>query len=378
LKRDRLLSATVWLAALVAGALYGGAALLHPTPAGAQGTAQPVSVEMDENGNQWYFTPNQIAVSAGTARFTFHNAGTRRHNFVVEALNLRIPDLDAGATAEASFTFANPGTYDFICDLPTHAARGMTGKLVVAPAGAAPAVPAAPAAQATGTTGTQGAQPAGQQTPAGAQTTRPAQATAGTTGAPGTTGSAAGATVLGAPATGMPLFVSLAIHIPAAISWLGVVLYQAVVGAVPFLTTAQRADLLQRPRWLILAAIPLFVITGTYQAIHNPFVTLTDFQTAEAFRATSAYAQALFYKHGFVLLSMALTLAVTFWLAPLLARSATTESLAGSGDKAPEGAGALGAIGTAGASRLPLVAWANVAACLALLLCVAVMVFQLH
>jgi plastocyanin len=373
LKRDHLLSATVRLAALVAGALFGGAALLHPTPAGAQGTAQPVSVEMDENGNQWFFTPNQIAVPAGSVRFTFHNAGSRRHNFVVEALNLRIPDVDAGATAEASFTFANPGTYDFLCDLPTHAARGMTGKLVVGPAGAGPA---APAAQATAPPG---GQPAGQQTPAGAQATRPAQATPGTTGA---TGSATGATVLGAPATGMPLFVSLAIHIPAAITWLGVVLYQAVVGAVPFLTTVQRADLLQRPRWLVLAAIPLFVVTGTYQTINNPFVTLTDFQTAEAFRATSAYAQALFYKHGFVLLSMALTLAVTFWLAPLLARSAATESLTGSGEKAgdrvPAGAGALGAIGTAGAGRIPLVAWANVAACLALLLCVAVMVFQLH
>jgi hypothetical protein len=75
---------------------------------------------------------------------------------------------------------------------------------------------------------------------------------------------------------------------------------------------------------------------------------------------------------------MALTLAVTFWLAPLLARESAAADLAGSGDKAPGRAGALGAIGIAGAGRLPLVAWANVAACLALLLCVAVMVFQLH
>ena len=107
------------------------------------------------------------------------------------------------------------------------------------------------------------------------------------------------------------------------------VLYQAVVSAVPYLSTAQRADLLQRPRWLIVAAIPLFFLTGTYQTIFNPFVTITDFQTAEAFRATSAYAQALFWKHGFVLLSMALTLTVTFWIAPRMAKVGTTRSAAG-------------------------------------------------
>ncbi|HVG98740.1 MAG TPA: hypothetical protein VNK05_17670, partial [Chloroflexota bacterium] len=176
--------------------------------------------------------------------------------------------------------------------------------------------------------------------------------------------------------SGLPLFVSLAIHIPAAISWLGVVLYQAVVSAVPYLSTAQRADLLQRPRWLIVAAIPLFFLTGTYQTIFNPFVTITDFQTAEAFRATSAYAQALFWKHGFVLLSMALTLTVTFWIAPRMAKAGTAAGVAGGAGGATTVT--VGADAAPGGSRVSLLAWANVAACLALLLCVAVMVFQLH
>ncbi len=113
------------------------------------------------------------------------------------------------------------------------------------------------------------------------------------------------------------------------------VLYQAVVAAVPYLSVSQRADLLRRPRWLILAVIPLFAITGTYQTINNPFVTITDFETAEAFRATSAYAQALFWKHGFVLLSMALTLAVTFWLAPRMAQSVAPVAIAGGAGPGP-------------------------------------------
>ena len=376
MKRVRLLSTTVWLTLLAGGALtlgVLGAALLWPEPAAAQGTAQPTVVEMGERGNEFFFAPNQLTAPAGTARFTFRNAGTRRHNFVIEALNLRTPDVDAGGTYEASFTFTTPGTFDYICDLPTHAARGMTGKIVVTAAGAAPA-PAtqatAPAAGATTAPGAPGA--TGATGGAGGQA---AQATAPATQA----GAGAGTTaaVQGVSPSGLPLFVSLAIHIPAAISWLGVVLYQAVVSAVPYLSTAQRADLLQRPRWLIVAAIPLFFLTGTYQTIFNPFVTLTDFQTAEAFRATSAYAQALFWKHGFVLLSMALTLTVTFWIAPRMAKVETA------------GAGAAGAAGVAttvtvgedaapGGNRVSLLAWANVAACLALLLCVAVMVFQLH
>jgi hypothetical protein len=341
---------------------------------------------MGERGNAYYFAPDQLSASAGTVSFVFRNVGSREHNFVIEALNLRTPDIAAGATRDASFTFTTPGTYQFICDLPTHAQRGMVGQIVIAAAGAAPAAqattaPAAPAAQATTVPGTTPATvpPTGATQ---ATATRPAQGTV----PPSTSAGSAGAIT----ASGnLPLFVSLAIHIPAAVAWLGVVLYQAVVAAVPYLSVAQRADLLRRPRWLILAVIPLFAITGTYQTINNPFVTLTDFETAEAFRATSAYAQALFWKHGFVLLSMALTLAVTFWLAPRLARSAAPVAVAAAGANPGPGAGATtvtidatgdGAAGAGPASpgRVSLLAWANVAACLALLLCVAVMVFQLH
>jgi plastocyanin len=380
LKRVHLRSATVWLTILAAGALalgVLGAALLWPEPAAAQGTAQPIAVEMGERGAQYYFAPNELTVPAGAARFTIRNNGARRHNFVIEALNMRTPDVDAGASYEATFTFANPGTYDYICDLPTHAARGMTGRIVVTAAGAAPA----PAAQATapappGAPTT--AAPATQATAPAAQATRPAQTTPGAAGA----ATASSASAQGVSPGGLPLFVSLAIHIPAAVSWLGVVLYQAVVGAVPFLTVAQRADLLRRPRWLIVAVIPLFFITGTYQTIFNPFVTLTSFETAEAFRATSPYAQALFWKHGFVLLSMALTLTVTFWLAPRLARAATAPATAPATGAGPAGAGSVAVSGEGApdpaAGRVSLLAWANVAACLALLLCVSVMVFQLH
>ncbi|HEX2516447.1 MAG TPA: cupredoxin domain-containing protein [Chloroflexota bacterium] len=373
--RDRL-TAALRLGVLACGAFALGSNLLAPAPAGAQG--QPITVEMGERGNAYFFAPEQLSASAGTVNFVFRNSGTREHNFVIEALNLRTPDIPAGATRDTSFTFTTPGTYVYICDLPTHAQRGMRGQIVIAAAGAAPAAQAtaAPGTQATVPGATQATVPATGATQATA--TRPAQATV----PPGTSTGSVGAV----PSSGnLPLFVSLAIHIPAAVAWLGVVLYQAVVAAVPYLSVSQRADLLRRPRWLILAVIPLFAITGTYQTINNPFVTITDFETAEAFRATSAYAQALFWKHGFVLLSMALTLAVTFWLAPRLAQSAAPVAIAPGAGPGPgattvtiDAADGEGSTGPASPGRVSLLAWANVASCLALLLCVAVMVFQLH
>ncbi len=364
-----------WACTLGTLLLAGG--ILFPTAVvSAQGTPGPIVVEMGERGAEFYFAPNEIAVPAGTVRLTFRNVGARRHNWVLESLGQRTPDIDAGGTFEETFTFANPGTYEFICDLPTHAARGMIGRLVVSPAGAAPAPPAGPSVAP----GAQGVQPTAAPTrpPSGAPPgtfsgTPGPVSTAGAAAAPGAgTQNAAQAQSTVASPGGTPMFVSLAIHIPASIAWLGVVLYQALVGLVPFLSPSQRADLLQRPKWLALATIPLFMVTGIYQTIYNPFVTITDLESLERFRAGTTYGLALFWKHGFVMISVALTLAVTFWFAPRMATvgaaAATTSGRTLTVDATQPAT-----------SRLPaLLTWANVAACLALLLCVAVIVFQLH
>ncbi|HEX2323916.1 MAG TPA: cupredoxin domain-containing protein, partial [Chloroflexota bacterium] len=131
-----LLTAALRLGVLACGAFALGSNLLAPAPAGAQG--QPITVEMGERGNAYFFAPEQLSASAGPVNFVFRNNGTREHNFVIEALNLRTPDIPAGATRDTSFTFTTPGTYVYICDLPTHAQRGMTGQIVIAAAGAAP------------------------------------------------------------------------------------------------------------------------------------------------------------------------------------------------------------------------------------------------
>jgi len=163
-------------------------------------------------------------------------------------------------------------------------------------------------------------------------------------------------------ARSLPLLISLIIHIPTAILWLGLVLYDAIVVAVPFLTPAQRGSLLHRPRWLVLVSIPVILATGIYQTIYNPINTVNDIASLESLRNTTTYGFALFLKHGFVMASWAMMLAMTYWFAPRLVAFAD--------DIRPE---------AVTPSRLPgLLAWANVAACVGLLTCVAVMVFQLH
>ena len=152
------------------------------------------------------------------------------------------------------------------------------------------------------------------------------------------------------------------VHIPAAVLWLGLVLYQAIVTAVPFLTPAQRGSLLYRPRWLVVLSIPVILVTGIYQTIYNPINTVTDIETLESLRNTTTYGFALFIKHGFVFASWAMMLAMTYYFAPRLVAFAD--------DIRPE---------AVTPSPLPrLLGWANVAACVGLLACVAVMVFQLH
>jgi plastocyanin len=286
----------------------------------AQGTGQAIVVEAGERGTAYYFEPKDVTVPAGTVRITLRNMGSRNHNYVIRAPGgeQRIPDTGAGQSREQTFTLTQPGTFEVLCTLPTHAQRGMVGTLTVTAAAGTGAPGAAPGAVAT---------------------PRPATGTgsSSTTAAPGGAG-------LGGSPSELPLFISLAIHIPAAIAWLGIVLYQAIVVAVPFLSPAQRGELLARPRWLAVATIPIFTITGIYQTIYNPISPVTDIASLEALRHETSYGLALFWKHGFVMASMALTLALSFWFAPRLATlgGMTRTSVATSGatvDVTPSGAG---------------------------------------
>ncbi len=185
---------------------------LTATTVRAQGTTPPSGTSSSSGATitldmgDFFFNPKELTVPAGSTRVVIKNGGTRKHNFTIENLGIHTPDIDPGSTFDASFTFTTPGTYQFICDLPTHAQRGMIGTIVVIPAPAAQPTTAVAAAPGTGSA-SQPSQPSqGGQPAAGSSTAGNASRPAGTTAAASRT------------ASSLPVFISLAIHIPAVIA----------------------------------------------------------------------------------------------------------------------------------------------------------------
>ena len=113
----------------VAALVYG----CQPTEATSTSSVVRVDVVMQD----MRFTPNRIDVRVGqTLEIHLMNLGPQRHDLVFPALEmpgLRAQEavVEPGATAVMWITFDTPGSYPFMCDLPGHAAAGMTGAVFV-------------------------------------------------------------------------------------------------------------------------------------------------------------------------------------------------------------------------------------------------------
>jgi uncharacterized cupredoxin-like copper-binding protein len=101
--------------------------------------AKPAGREVDLTAIDYAFKLNDPAVKAGeTILFRMSNTGGAAHDLQMFGPDNKmigaIDRIDPGKTASATFTFAKPGTYRFICDVQDHQSRGMKGTLTVAPA----------------------------------------------------------------------------------------------------------------------------------------------------------------------------------------------------------------------------------------------------
>jgi glucose/arabinose dehydrogenase/plastocyanin len=98
-----------------------------PAPVGDTGTtAESVTIEAVDIA----WNPNQLTIPANTdITVTVTNNGAALHTFVVEAQGIKL-ELAPGETKEVVIN-APAGTYQFICDVPGHAAAGMVGTLTV-------------------------------------------------------------------------------------------------------------------------------------------------------------------------------------------------------------------------------------------------------
>ena len=123
------------------------AALLVLSAGCASGLHRPVSsVEavtdregvqrVDVDLHSFYFEPNRIVVHAGLpVELVLRNrALVVPHNFTVRDSSLAVSvDKWGPGSARVRFTPRTPGEYGFYCDEHGHAAKGMTGTLVVLP-----------------------------------------------------------------------------------------------------------------------------------------------------------------------------------------------------------------------------------------------------
>jgi uncharacterized cupredoxin-like copper-binding protein len=92
------------------------------------GTAQTtVQVNMVE----YAFQLSQSTMASGQITFVIKNSGNEIHNFAILG-NKAGAQIGPGATETWTVSLP-PGTYNYICDVPFHAERGMTGQFTVTP-----------------------------------------------------------------------------------------------------------------------------------------------------------------------------------------------------------------------------------------------------
>lgn len=165
--------------------------------------------------------------------------------------------------------------------------------------------------------------------------------------------------------------ISLWVHVPFIIAWIGLVMLDVVASFAPGLEREQRARLLLWSRPFVLLAIGVILVTGIWQTVENPFYRVESWSGLSELKKRSLYGDLLFWKHVFVIATFGLTLITRFFLAPRL-RDEPDGALLTSG-------GALAMVsGTNALSLTKLAASANLGACLGAVLLATRMVFELH
>jgi hypothetical protein len=164
------------------------------------------------------------------------------------------------------------------------------------------------------------------------------------------------------------------VHVPFAVAWIGIALFDAFLAVAPGLSAGQRATLIRWTQPFVLIAIPVIVITGIWQTVYNPITEpMWSFAILDQLKRYT-YGWALFYKHIFVVGSLVATLAIKL----VLVRRLAAAEAATSATPVRTGVAAAASPSPTSDRQLQAGAWANVACCLGILICVVLMVWQLH
>lgn len=86
-------------------------------------------IEME--AGDFAFTPNEIRVKKGQKVKVVLTSKDMKHDFVIDELNVAMPEVEEGNTGEVEFTADTVGTFEFYCSVGDHRAMGQVGKLIV-------------------------------------------------------------------------------------------------------------------------------------------------------------------------------------------------------------------------------------------------------
>lgn len=107
---------------------------MQPATQKAQPTSSPSAMmqNITVEGTEFAFTPSSITVKKGEeVQVTFKNMGKYPHNFTVSQLGVASQTIQPGQQTTVTFTPTQTGTFTYLCTVPGHADRGMTGTLTV-------------------------------------------------------------------------------------------------------------------------------------------------------------------------------------------------------------------------------------------------------
>jgi plastocyanin len=113
---------------LALGATLAALAALAVAVGGAGGAPAPQKVTVGMTEFKFALAPKTVKKRVPVA-FTVTNKGGIGHDFRIAGK--KTPVVAAGGKRTLTVTFAKAGRYAYICTLPSHAAAGMKGVLVV-------------------------------------------------------------------------------------------------------------------------------------------------------------------------------------------------------------------------------------------------------
>ena len=124
---------------IVVGLILVGAVIILMIFASQRGNAGADGQSGDIVLEDMRFVPSRLDAKVGVPlRVRLTNNGTERHDLNFPSLHMPGLEgvesiLEPGETRSITLTFPEPGTHNFICSLPGHAAAGMTGAVFVTP-----------------------------------------------------------------------------------------------------------------------------------------------------------------------------------------------------------------------------------------------------